>query len=151
MAETERERETDSESEAGGERETRGEGKLPSAGLTEVGQIAVTVQDVERATAFYRDVLGVPFLFDAPGLAFFDLGGVRLMLSRPEGVGPSASLLYFRAADIQASYQTLLSHGVEFIEAPQVVHRTDDYELSIASFHDSEGNVMAIMHETGTI
>ncbi len=125
--------------------------KLPNAGLTEVGQIAVTVEDVKRATAFYRDVLGVPFLFDAPGLAFFNLGGVRLMLSRPEGVESSASLLYFRAADIQASYETLLSHGVEFIEAPQVVHRTDDYELSIGSFYDSEGNVMAIMHETGKL
>ena len=137
-----------------GETEAMGEneGEKPlNAGLTEVGQIAVTVEDVERATAFYRDVLGVPFLFDAPGLAFFNLGGVRLMLSRPEGVESSASLLYFRAADIQASYETLLSHGVEFIEAPQVVHRTDDYEVSIASFYDSEGNVMAIMHETGTL
>ena len=125
--------------------------KLPNAGLTEVGQIAFTVKDVKRATAFYRNVLGVPFLFDAPGLAFFKLGGVRLMLSRPEGVESSASLLYFRAADIQASYETLLSHGVKFIEAPQVVHRTDDYELSMGSFYDSEGNVMAIMHETGKL
>ena len=137
--------------ETAGEKETGGEEKPLNAGLTQLGQIAVTVEDVERATAFYRDVLGVPFLFDAPGLAFFDLGGIRLMLSRPEGVGPSASLLYFRAADIQATYETLLSHGVDVIEKPQVVHRTDNYELSIASFHDSEGNVMAIMHETGTI
>ncbi len=134
-----------------GGKETGGEEKRPNAGLTEVGQIAVTVEDVERATAFYRDVLGVPFLFDFPGLAFFNLGGVRLMLSRPEGVGPSSSLLYFRAADIQASYETLLSHGVDFIETPQVVHRTDNYELSIGSFYDSEGNVMAIMHEEGTM
>jgi methylmalonyl-CoA/ethylmalonyl-CoA epimerase len=134
-----------------GEKQAAGEEKRPNAGLTEVGQIAVTVEDVERATAFYRDVLGVPFLFDAPGLAFFDLGGVRLMLSRTEGVGPSSSLLYFRAADIQASYETLLSHGVDFIEKPQVVHRTDNYELSIGSFYDSEGNVMAIMHEEGTM
>ena len=124
----------------------------PNAGLTEVGQIAVTVEDVERATAFYRDVLGVPFLFDAPpGIAFFDLGGIRLMLSRPEGVGPSASTLYFRTADIQASYETLLGHGVEFIETPQVVHRTENYELSIASFYDSERNVMAIMQESGKL
>ncbi len=133
------------------EKKTAADEKPPNAGLTEVGQIAVTVEDVERATAFYRDVLGVPFLFDAPGLAFFDLGGTRLMLSRPEGVGPSASLLYFRTADIQASYETLLSHGVDFTETPQVVHRTENYELSIASFYDSEGNVMAIMHEAGTI
>ena len=134
-----------------GKKQTGGEETPPNAGLTEVGQIAVTVEDVERATAFYRDVLGVPFLFDAPGLAFFDLGGTRLMLSRPEGVESSSSLLYFRAADIQASYETLLSHGVDFIETPQVVHRAGSYELSIASFYDSEGNVMAIMHEAGTI
>ena len=133
------------------EKETGGEEKPPNAGLSEVGQIAVTVEDVARATAFYRDVLGVPFLFDAPGLAFFDLDGTRLMLSRPEGVGPSASLLYFRTADIQASYEALLSHGVEFLETPQVVHRTDNYELSIGSFYDSEGNVMAIMHEAGAM
>lgn len=151
MAEPEGKKETGGEREAGGERETGGEEKPPNAGLTEVGQIAVTVEDVERATVFYRDVLGVPFLFDAPGLAFFDLGGVRLMLSRPEGVGPASSVLYFRAADIQASYETLLSHGVEFKGAPHVVHRTDGYELSMAFFDDSEGNVMAIMHEAGTI
>ncbi len=145
MANAEREKETEGDKETGG-------AQMPlNAGLTEIGQIAVTVEDVERATVFYRDVLGVPFLFDAPGLAFFDLGGIRLMLSRPEGVGRSASLLYFRAADIEATYETLLSHGVDVIEKPQVVHRTDNYELSIASFHDSEGNVMAIMHETGTI
>jgi methylmalonyl-CoA/ethylmalonyl-CoA epimerase len=143
--------------DAGGVEETAdekgrtGEDKSRNARLTEIGQIAVTVEDVERATAFYRDVLGVPFLFDAAGLAFFDLGGIRLMLSRPEGVGPSSSVLYFRAADIQASYETLLSHGVEFKEAPHVVHRTDDYELSMAFFDDSEGNVMAIMNETGTL
>ena len=130
---------------------TGGEEKPPNAGLTEVGQIAVNVEDVERATAFYRDVLGVPFLFDFPGLAFFILGGVRLMLSRPEGVEPSSSLLYFRTSDIQATYETLLSHGVDFIETPEVVHRTDNYELSLASFYDSEGNVMAIMHETGSL
>ena len=134
-----------------GHKETGGPRTPLDAGLTEIGQIAVTVKDIERATAFYRDVLGVPFLFDAPGLAFFDLGGIRLMLSRPVGVEPSASLLYFRAADIQVAYETLVSHGVDFVEAPQVVHRTDDYELSIASFYDSEGNVMAIMHERGTI
>lgn len=112
---------------------TAGDAKIPAAGLTELGQISVTVEDVERATAFYRDVLGVPFLFAAaPGPAFFDLGGVRLMLSKPEGVERSSSLLYFRTADVQASYETLLGHGVEFIEKPQVVHRTENYELSIA-------------------
>ena len=73
------------------------------------------------------------------------------MLRRPEGVGPSASLLYFRVADIQASHEILVSRGVDFIEIPQVAHRADSYELSIASFCDSERNVMALMHEEGTI
>jgi methylmalonyl-CoA/ethylmalonyl-CoA epimerase len=122
-----------------------------SAGLTEVGQIAITVDDVDRATAFYRDVLGVPFLFAAPGLAFFDLRGTRLMLSRPNGVESASSILYFRAADIQQAYETLLGHGVEFSQAPHVVHRTDAYELSMAFFSDNEGNSMALMHETGVI
>ncbi len=73
------------------------------------------------------------------------------MLSLPEGVGPSASTLYFRAADIRASYETLLAHGVDFVGEPHVVHQTDDYELSMAFFNDSEGNLMALMHETGTL
>lgn len=73
------------------------------------------------------------------------------MLSKPEGVERSSSLLYFRTADVQASYETLLGHGVEFIEKPQVVHRTENYELSIASFYDSERNVMAIMQESGEL
>jgi methylmalonyl-CoA/ethylmalonyl-CoA epimerase len=156
MART-RQREKGTMAEAGGDqnangaRATGGGEELPNAGLSAVGQIAVTVEGVKRATAFYRDVLGVPFLFDAPGLAFFDLGGTRLMLSRPEGVSASASILYFRTADIEASYETLVSHGVDFVETPQVVHRTDNYELSIGSFYDSEGNVMALMHESGTI
>ena len=131
--------------------ESGGRTETPSAGLTEVGQIAITVEDVGRATAFYRDVLGVPFLFDAPGLAFFDLRGTRLLLSRPNGVESASSILYFRAADMQNTYETLLGHGVEFSQTPHVVHRTDAYELSMAVFNDNEGNVMALMHETGTI
>ena len=107
---------------------------MQNAGLTELGQIAVTVDDVERATAFYRDVLGVPFLFDAPGLSFFDLGGTRLMLSRPEGVERSSSLLYFRTPDIKAAHELLLGQGVDFIEAPQVVHRADNYDIPPTDF-----------------
>ena len=142
-------------SDASGESGLGGEGghrKEPTnAGLTEVGQIAITVEDVGRATTFYRDVLGVPFLFDAPGLAFFDLRGTRLMLSRPNGVESASSILYFRASDMQAVYQTLLGRGVEFSQPAHLVHRTDTYELSMAFFDDNEGNVMALMHETGTI
>ena len=126
------------------------EAEVPSAGLSSLGQIAVTVGDVERATSFYRDVLGLPFLFDAPlGLAFFDLDGIRLMLSIPEGTEGGSSVLYFRVADLDASYETLRGRGVAFVGEPHVVHKTDTYELSMAAFNDSEGNLMALLHESG--
>ena len=126
------------------------EATVPSPGLSSLGQIAVTVEDVERATRFYRDVLGLPFLFDAPpGLAFFDLDGIRLMLSIPEGTEAGSSVLYFRVVDLDLSYETLRDRGVTFIGEPHVVHKTDNYELSMAAFKDSEGNLMALMRESG--
>lgn len=126
------------------------EATVPSPGLSSLGQIAVTVEDVERATRFYRDVLGLPFLFDAPpGLAFFDLDGIRLMLSIPEGTEAGSSVLYFRVVDLDLSYETLRDRGVTFVGEPHVVHKTDNYELSMAAFKDSEGNLMALMRESG--
>lgn len=126
------------------------EGAASSAGLSALGQIAVTVTDVERATRFYRDVLGLPFLFDAPpGLAFFDLDGIRLMLTIPEGTEAGSSVLYFRVADLDSSYERLRDRGVTFVGEPHVVHKTDNYELSMAAFKDSEGNLMALMRESG--
>ncbi len=126
------------------------EATVPSPGLSSLGQIAVTINDVERATRFYRDVLGLPFLFDAPpGLAFFDLDGIRLMLSIPEGTESGSSVLYFRVADLDASYEMLRDRGVAFVGEPHVVHKTDTYALSMAFFNDTEGNVMALMHESG--
>ena len=126
------------------------EATVPSPGLSSLGQIAVTVEDVERATRFYRDVLGLPFLFDAPpGLAFFDLDGIRLMLTVPEGTEAGSSVLYFRVADLDSSYETLRDRGVTFVGEPHVVHKTDNYELSMAAFKDSEGNLMALMRESG--
>ncbi len=126
------------------------EATVPSPGLSSLGQIAVTVENVERATTFYRDVLGLRFLFDAPpGLAFFDLDGIRLMLTVPEGTEAGSSVLYFRVVDLDSSYETLRDRGVTFIGEPHVVHKTDNYELSMAAFKDSEGNLMALMRETG--
>ena len=118
--------------------------------LDRIGQIAINVQDVERATAFYRDVLGMRFLFSAPpGLAFFDCGGVRLMLSRAEDpdLDHPASILYYQVADIAAAHRTLVGHGVTFLTAPHVVHKAADYDLWLADFRDSEGNVLALMCE----
>lgn len=118
-------------------------------GLSYIGQIAVTVHDLERAVAFYRDALGVPFQFRAPQLAFLDCAGVRLMLSvpeKPEHDHPS-SILYFNVADLKGAYATLQSRGVSFIDAPHLIARMPDHELWMAFFQDSEGNTLALMSE----
>lgn len=118
-------------------------------GLGPLGQIAVTVADVERATAFYRDVLGLPFLFSAPpGMAFFDCAGVRLLLGaaeRPEEV--HSSILYFRVSGIVEAHRTLAARGVEFVQEPHLVHRGEGHELWLAFFRDGEGNTHALMEE----
>ncbi|HEV3073416.1 MAG TPA: VOC family protein [Thermoanaerobaculia bacterium] len=119
------------------------------AGLSQIGQIAINVQDVERATAFYRDTLGMRFLFAFPGLAFFDCGGVRLMLSRAEDpkLDHPASILYYRVADIEATHQALAARGVRFEQGPHLVARMPDHELWLADFCDSEENLLALMAE----
>jgi len=112
-------------------------------------QVAVNVKDVDRATAFYRDALGLKFLFSAPGLAFFDSGGVRLMLAKPErpDLDHPSSVLYFRAGTIEDAHRALSARGVPFLTKPHVVHRADDYDLWLAEFRDSEGNILALMSE----
>ena len=119
-------------------------------GLAEIGQISVPVQDVERATAFYRDRLGMRHLFTAPpGLSFFACGTVRLMLSRPEGPDQvqHGSVLDFRVPEIQHAYQTLLDRGVRFHDAPHLVAKMDTHDLWMAFFYDSEDNMLALMEE----
>lgn len=118
-------------------------------GLSQIGQIAINVQDVERATAFYRDTLGIRFLFAFPGLAFFDCAGVRLMLSRAEDpkLDHPASILYYRVADIEATHQALAARGVRFERGPHLVARMPDHELWLADFYDSEENLLALMAE----
>lgn len=124
---------------------------MSGVGLQEatLGQVAIRVHDVGRATAFYRDQLGLPLLFEFTGLAFFRCGDVRLMLSsaeKPEFDHP-ASILYYRVPDVEASYAELSGRGVEFIDTPHVVHRTPASELWMAFFRDSEGNHAALMAE----
>jgi methylmalonyl-CoA/ethylmalonyl-CoA epimerase len=119
--------------------------------LERIGQIAITVQDIERAVPSYRDVLGLTLLFQAPpGLAFFDCGGVRLMLSSVEGTGDArvgTSVLYYAVGDIGAAHRVLVGRGVTFVQEPHVVVRMPDHDLWMAFFHDSGGNMLALMHE----
>jgi methylmalonyl-CoA/ethylmalonyl-CoA epimerase len=121
----------------------------PPVHLSQIGQIAVRALDLDRAVAFYRDVLGMQFLFQAPpSLAFFDCDGVRLLLDRPEGeLDHPASVLYFRVSDIRSSYQALKDHGVQFRGEPHLIARMPDHELWMAFFDDSEGNTLALMSE----
>jgi predicted enzyme related to lactoylglutathione lyase len=120
-------------------------------GLRRIHQIAVTVRDVERAATFYRDILGMTFLFKAPpGLAFFDCGGIRLLLSLPEGanVPPGNSIIYYGVDDIQQAHATLSRRGVRFVASPQLLARLPDRDVWLAEFRDSEDNVLALMSET---
>lgn len=120
-----------------------------SLGITNIGQISIIVKDVERATAFYRDVLGLPLLFTVPSMAFFDCGGVRLMLgtaSSPEYDHPS-SILYFRIADIQAGYQRLVESNVDIVAPPRLIAPMPTHDLWMTAFRDGEGNIHQLMSE----
>jgi catechol 2,3-dioxygenase-like lactoylglutathione lyase family enzyme len=118
--------------------------------LGSIGQIALTVDDVERATAFYRDALGLPFLFAAPPqLAFFDCAGVRLMLSAPEGGSApgGGSVLYFKVADIDEAFATLRGRDVAFVDEPHLIAKLATGELWMTFFRDPAGNLLALMSE----
>ena len=123
---------------------------MPNLEQSRIGQIAIVCKDVSRASAFYRDTLGLRHLFDAgPNLAFFDCGGVRLMLStaeRPEDEHAS-SILYFFVSKIEDVHRDLSAKGVRFLDAPHMIARMPDHELWLAAFTDTEGNTMAVMEE----
>jgi methylmalonyl-CoA/ethylmalonyl-CoA epimerase len=123
---------------------------MPNLSHSRIGQIAVVCTDVGRATTFYRDVLGLPFLFAAgPALAFFDCGGVRLMLStaeRPQDQRAS-SILYYFVSGIEDTHRDLTAKGVAFTDSPHMIAQMPDHQLWLAAFTDSEGNTMAIMEE----
>jgi len=122
----------------------------PSLSLSRIGQISVNVHDLDRAVAFYRDVLGMKFLFQAPPkLAFFDCGGIRLMLSLPEEAefDHPGSILYYKVDDIQATWNALSDHGANLRGEPHLLARMPDHELWMAFFRDTEGNTLALMSE----
>ena len=115
----------------------------------QIGQIAMNVHDIDRATTFYADVLGIPLLFRAGHLSFFNCGGVRLMLSPPEKpeFDHPGSVLYFKVDDIESRHRDLTARGVEFIDAPHLIARMPDHELWMTFFRDTEGNILALMSE----
>ena len=121
------------------------------AALDRVGQIAINVHDVTRATAFYRDVLGMKFLFAAPpGLAFFDCGGVRLMLTTPDRPEQDhlSSVIYYVVSDIHETHRAMLARGVVFDDEPHIVARMPGIDLWMTFLKDPEGNLLALMCET---
>jgi methylmalonyl-CoA/ethylmalonyl-CoA epimerase len=121
-----------------------------NVGISRLGQVQIRAHDVKRATTFYQDLLGLKLLFEAPpGLAFFDCGGVRLMIDRPEKpeFDHSSSVLYFAVPDIQAAHAQLKQSGVHFEDEPHVIARMPDLDLWMTFFRDSEDNLMALMSE----
>lgn len=120
-----------------------------SSTVSGIGQIAINCVDVARATRFYRDVLGLPLQFEAGGMAFFDCGGTRLMLTRPSSpeLDHAASPLYFRVRDIEQAMQAMRAAGASIHRPPQLTHRDARHELWIGWFEDGEGNLLALMEE----
>ncbi|PYJ08101.1 MAG: glyoxalase [Verrucomicrobia bacterium] len=118
--------------------------------LSEISQIAITVSDVSAALPFYRDALGLTFLFSpAPSLAFLAAGSVRLMLTTPQGAGSVGhnSILYFKVTDIAAAHAAIVARGAANERAPQLTARMPDHELWTAFLRDPDGNLVALMEE----
>lgn len=123
---------------------------MPDFSLNAIGQIHITISDIDRTVTFYRDVLGMKFLFQVPGqpMAFFDCGGVRLYFGKAESPEfRSSPLMYYRVDDLQAAVSTLEERGVTFSSPPHVVHRDASHALWMAGFADPDGNQILLMAE----
>ena len=117
-------------------------------GITKLGQIQIRTHDVERAAAFYENVLGLKLLFKAPpGLAFFDCGGIRLMLDKPEKPEMGTSIIYFKVPEIHEAHGQMKARGVEFVDKPHLIAKLPDHDLWMTFFRDSEGNLLGLMSE----
>ncbi len=117
--------------------------------LAKIGQISVNAHDLERAVAFYRDTLEMKHLFTVPKMAFFDCGGIRLMLGVPEKpeFDHPGSVIYYKVGDIQATHDTLAGRGVSFEAKPHLIAKMPSHDLWMAFFRDSENNLLALMSE----
>jgi methylmalonyl-CoA/ethylmalonyl-CoA epimerase len=117
---------------------------------TALHQVALFAHDLDRATAFYRDVLGLTFLFSAPpGMSFFDCGGVRVLIGNAAASGPNPprSMLYWRVGNIEEASRRLAAHGVDVGKGPAMIAKLPDREVWLLEFEDSEGNASALMQE----
>ncbi|MBI3861342.1 MAG: VOC family protein [Planctomycetia bacterium] len=117
--------------------------------LSQIGQIAITVHDVDRAVEFYQETLGMKLLFRVSGMAFFDCGGVRLMMAVPEKpeFDHPASVLYYKVSDLPAAHKVLAERGVVFERPPHMIAKMPDHELWMAFLRDSENNLLGLMSE----
>ena len=118
--------------------------------MNEIGQIAITVSDIAKVLPFYRDVLGLRFLFSpSPNLAFLSAGTVRIMLSTPQGAGSAGanSILYFKVTDIVAAHAAVVAQGAVNERAPQLTAKMPDHELWIGFVRDPDGNLVGLMEE----
>lgn len=118
--------------------------------IQSIGQIGVPVKELDRAVQFYQDQLGIPLLFQTDSMAFFDLNGLRMMLSLPEKeqFAHSSSVLYFQVEDIKQSFEELVSKEVKFIDEPHLVAKVGQTETWMTFFYDTENNMHALMSET---
>lgn len=117
--------------------------------LSRIGQIAVNVRDVKRAIAFYRDILGMEFLFEVPRMGFFNCDGIRLMLAESEApeFDHPASIIYYGVDGIQQVFETLSQGGVVFTSPPRKIATVGDHDLWMAFFQDLDNNVLGLMSE----
>ena len=118
--------------------------------LADIGQIAITVENIDTALPFYRDVLGLAFLFrPAPTLAFLAAGTVRIMLSTPQGAGTVGGnpVLYFKVNDIEMAYAAIVKRGATEADAPHLIAKMPDHDLWMAFVRDPDGNLVGMMEE----
>jgi len=119
------------------------------AALNQIGQIAISVDDVDAAEKFYSDIVGLRKLFRFGTLLFFDCAGVRLLVekSAKEPFEPCSSVIYFRTPDLAISYPDLKSRGADFVDEPHLIAPMPDHDLWMVFFKDPAGNLLAMMQE----
>ena len=115
--------------------------------LGQLGQVAVSVDDVDAAERFYGNSLGLRKLFRFGNLLFFDCAGVRLLVEKSDKIVPASSVLYFRTPDITVALRELKARGVSFIDAPHLIAPMEDHDLWMVFFRDPAGNTLALMQE----